>query len=107
MRSALVVLQPSDRSLRGDVPITSENLTEHLPSADEQALVERWFSDVGFTIRTPGPISFVISGPDEVFDASFGQRVGSFDLERLPAEVRRVVAAVETEEPPDFGPGNP
>ncbi len=104
---ALVVLHPANGSLRGDVPITSADLEGFLPAAADVATVVDWFTAAGFEVEAPGAICFSIGADTSVYERWFGTTDGPFDIEELPPRIRRLVAAVEVESAPDFGPGNP
>jgi hypothetical protein len=105
--SALVVLNPSGGTLRGDDIITADNYEDFLPTADELRTAMEWFAGAGFTVDPAGPSSFAISADGDVFASRFGTVDGPFDRSSLPEPVASLVAAVEVPEPPDFGPGNP
>jgi len=105
---AIVVLHPPDRALSGDDTITAQTLQHFVPRPGDLDKVINWFRSAGFVVDAPGPISFSISAEPTVFESLFGDAEGpSFDLDGLPPSIRRLLAAVELADLPDFGPGNP
>jgi hypothetical protein len=106
--SAQVVLRAaSGAPLRGDEPITTENLSRHLPHADEARWVTQAFRDYGFDVGPLVGISFAITAPRELFESTFGVSLKSApvlgaDLELplaslAPAIAERVTAVTFTQ----------
>ena len=104
--TALVVLNPSGATLRGDEVITADNYEQFMPTAEELETAMQFFAAAGFTVEGAGPNSFTITGDREPFESQFGAE-SPFDTSSLPDPVAALVAAIELPEPPDFGPGNP
>jgi hypothetical protein len=105
---AIVVLHPAGRALSGDEPITADTIEHFLPPAGALEEAIDWFASAGFVVEPSGPISFSISAEPALYESLFGDAAGpDFDIDALPPRVRRLLAAVEIPEPPDFGPGNP
>lgn len=112
---ATVVLRPASGSIDGTATVTSSNVDRFLPAPGVAARVASYFASLGFDAVDSGPISLSISAPQETFDRVFGT-TGDDDTgdepESLPTsalreDVAQLIAAIEFDPPPDFGPGNP
>jgi hypothetical protein len=110
--AALVVLRPAGG---GDVtgePITAATVREHQPDPQAAERARRAFADAGFEVGPLVGISFSIAGPRRLLESRFPgfdelEGTGAeLPLDRLPADTADAVAAVVSEKPPDFGPGN-
>lgn len=121
--SAQVVLRPaSGKSIRGNVPITSHNLTDYLPSHEAATKALKAFASYGCTVGSLVGNSFTITAPVEVFESTFktrlqvdakgtilakgGSKAASLELplHALPPEISDNIEAVTFTPPPDFGP---
>ncbi len=121
--SAQVVLRPaSGQAIRGDVPITSQNLKDYLPSPESAARVKQFFASAGFEVGLLVGISFSITTTVELFESTFKthlrlaerggvtaidpDRAASYELplQALPREIADNIAAVTFTPPVDFGP---
>jgi hypothetical protein len=123
MVSAQVVLRPqSGKSIRDNVPITSQNLKDFLPSPKIAAKIVQAFAALGFTVGSLVGNSFPITAPVEVFESVFKTRLArdergailakgrnqttslELPLRALQKEISDNVEAVTFTPPPDFGP---
>jgi hypothetical protein len=121
--SAQVVLRPaSGQTIRGDVPITSQNLKDYLPSQENAARVKQFFAGAGFEVGLLVGISFSITAAVELFESTFQTRLrleerggvtalgpnrtASYELplQALPHEIANNIEAVTFTPPIDFGP---
>jgi hypothetical protein len=121
--SAQVVLRPeSGKSIRGNVPITSQNLKDYLPSLETTKKVAQAFTESGFTVGSLIGNSFPISASVKVFESVFKTRLRQDErgailatgrdqaaglelpLSALPKEISDYIEAVTFTPPPDFGP---
>jgi hypothetical protein len=120
--SAQVVLRPaSGKSPHKRAAITSENISEYLPSAEAAARAQERFASHGFEVGPVVANSFSITAPVETFEKVFGTRLilegegarrsvragsGSYELslDSLPESLSESVEAVTFTPPPDFGP---
>jgi hypothetical protein len=121
--SAFVVLVPSSGKLiDGRARITSENVSEYIPSAESVASVAQAFRELGFRTDTSGGVGVSIIGAVKEFEKVFGIRLQpgakggivsvrkgalpslELPLEHLPSGIRAAVQTVTFSEPPDFGP---
>ena len=117
----VIVRSASGARVRGDVPITSENVAEYAPAPEEAAAVTAAFRAAGFEVGAVVGISFSITAPlsrfEQYFDtrlrvddrgaiAPAGGRAPSGGLElplgALPDEVRERVVAVAFTPPADL-----
>lgn len=111
--SAMVVLRPADPTVDPDEPVTSANLTRHAPAPGAADKLSAYFARRGFEVGPFVGVSFSITAPARIFRRTFGKgptgRRGDleFDMEPVPARLRRHLRAVSFSEPPDFGPGAP
>ena len=90
--------------------LTADHIEALLPPADVVDRVAAFFSSSGFDVGRPVGLSMSIVAPPSTYEATFG--VGprppgeEYPLDRLPHEIRDVVAAVTAPAPIDFGPGS-
>lgn len=111
LRTAQVVLHPGAGS--GVARGAGEERASEVPTpAGEAAPVVAWFEQHGFSTGPVVGISFAITGPDDLFRATFGDQVtygveSELPMASLDEDVSARVAAIVTSGPPDFGPGNP
>ena len=123
--SAQVVLKPKDgRGLSPAENVTSENVERVLPAAEDFEKAQSFFADAGFEAAGGFANSFSITGKHKLFEQTFGAKIftnekravkvraakdaesSKLPLEKLPAEIKKIVETVTFTEPPDFGPGN-
>jgi hypothetical protein len=121
--SAQVALRSaSGKQFDLQTPITSENISEYLPSSDSVVSAQRAFVDAGFDVGNLVGNSFSITAPASQFEKLFkvkiqhdeeaGARVNAGGAEpqyelpvaALPPELKQSVAAITFSPPPDFGP---
>ena len=123
--SAQVVLKPADG--KSSIPpenITSENVNQIMPSAEDFKEAKKFFADSGFEVDAGFANSFSITGDKKLFEKTFETKIsqnenqavkarGENDAEtselplgNLPKEIKKIVEAITFSEPPDFGPGN-
>ena len=104
----LVVLRPASGASLPAGGLTSATLPAGAPEPQDAARVREHLAGRGFDLGPLVGISFSITGTRELAREVFGDvpAVGSVSLERLPADVRRPVLAIEAEAPPDFGPSS-
>lgn len=105
-RTLTVVLRPMSGE---DLPpggLTSQTVARFLPDADAAERVRALFAARGFDVGRLVGIAFSITAPQDAVRQLFGSvpDVGSLPLDRLPADVREHVLAIEAEPPLDFGP---
>ena len=118
---AFVVVKP--RRGAPAQPPSSGNLSEWAADPQDVARVRAHFAGRGFKLGASAAGTFSIQGPPALFLACFGVHLeagaagtvrvaeasapgASLPLERLPAEVRRLIHAAGFAEAPDFGPGS-
>lgn len=123
--SAQVILKPRSGKVIGlDVPITSQNIREFLPSPEAVSQASQMFQEIGFEVGKPVATSFSITGPVSLFELTFQtilqmnrkkgvQALGSsgiasyeLPLHHLPPRLLQLVQSVIFTPPPDFGPSN-
>jgi hypothetical protein len=121
--SAQVVLRSeSGKSIRGNVPVTSQNLKDYLPSPETAKKVAQAFTENGFTVGSLVGNSFPITAPVDIFEKVFKTRLGQdkrgailatsrdqaadfeLPLGALAKEISDYIEAVTFTPPPDFGP---
>lgn len=61
----------SGARVRGDVPITSENIAEYAPAAEDAAAAREAFRAAGFDVGDVVGISFSITAPVSTFESFF------------------------------------
>jgi hypothetical protein len=119
--AAEVILRPPGGRLSGRDRITSANVAAYLPESAAVAAATDFFRDRGFEVSEPRGISFTITGPQSVFERTFGTSLavirqdgvtsvtgepGTLELPlgQIPSKVRDVIEAVTFTPPPDYGP---
>ncbi|EMF57525.1 hypothetical protein QBA35_40315 [Streptomyces bottropensis] len=111
--SALVVLRPS-----GEGPVmdrlTADRVHRLVPSPDVVRTVRQWFTSRGFEVGDAVGISFALTGPPFLFDATFARpedqgvpRHEALSVDALPRDVARHISEIAFTTPPDFGPAHP
>lgn len=123
--SAQVILKPGGGK-RAIPPenITSENVNQIMPSAEDSKKAKKAFADLGFEVDAGFANSFSITGDKKLFEKTFDTKIsqnekqavkarGENDAEtselplgNLPNELKKTVEAITFTEPPDFGPGS-
>lgn len=117
----VIVRSQSGTQVRGDVPITTENLAQYQPSADDAAAAQAAFGAAGFEVGPMVGISFSITAPLSRFEQVFGVPLrvdeggavaaaakaapaGGMELplHRLPGALAERVAAVAFTPPADL-----
>ena len=110
--SAEVVLAPASGAALENAVITAQTVKAFAPAPDAVELARRHFDQAGFKAGRLSGISFTITAPRSVFEATFGKKAvaakGSgpveYPVDRLPEAVRKAVKAVTLSRPLDFGP---
>ncbi len=123
--SAQVILKPAGG--KSSIPpenITSENVNQIMPSAEDFKNAQKFFADSGFEVDAAFASSFSITGDKKLFEKTLDTKIsqnenqavkarGKNDAEtselplaNLPNELKKTVEAITFTEPPDFGPGN-
>lgn len=119
--AAEVVLRPPGGRLSARDRITSANVAAFLPEPTAVTAATDFFRDRGFEVSEPHGISFTITGPQSVFERTFGARLTvirhdgvtsvtgeastlELPLNQVPSNVRDVIEAVTFTPPPDYGP---
>ena len=123
--SAQVILRPAGgKSSLPPEEITSENVQQIMPSAEDLEKAQSYFSDLGFEVSAGYANSFSITGDKKLFEKTFDTKISADEkqaikarskndtesselpLGELPKEVKKSVETVTFTEPPDFGPGH-
>jgi len=117
--SAQVVLAAPGGARPGpQTRITSENIHEWTPSADNIRRVSDYLRGKGFQVGQLVGNSMSITGPTALFESTFDTKLrktrggglqfqdGGDELaaEKIPASLRDVIASITFPPPPDFGP---
>ena len=106
-----MLLAPAGGGPIDPVRLTAEHIAEYQPPPEAVAQATSWFSTAGFEVGPVVGLSFSITARTESFEQAFGVAPPPpgqpYPLDRLPATVRDVVAAVSAPEPIDFGPVPP
>lgn len=100
-----VVLRPGSGAALPPGGLTADNVAAQAPDPAAAARVQRFFSERGFELGALVGNGFSITGPQALAVDVFGDvpEVGTLSLERLPADVREQLVAIEAEPPLDFG----
>lgn len=112
----VLVRSASGERLRGDVPITSENLGRYLPSPQDVGTARAAFRRAGFEVGEAVGISFSATAPVSTFEEYFATTLrvlpdGSVEagpgrlelpLEALPKELADLLVAVTFTPPADL-----
>jgi hypothetical protein len=125
LSAEITLRSASGKSFDSQTAITSENITEYLPSPEVVEKARRAFAKFGFEVSKPAGVGFSITAPASVFKKVFkiktvpdgrggvkavaaGGGEGSYELlvKALPKELAQYVAGATFSRPPDFGPGN-
>ena len=122
--SAQVILKPAGGGSAAAENVTSENVRQMMPAADDFKKARTYFAGLGFEVDAGFANSFSIIGDRKLFEKTFAAKLsrneknavkarGANDAEsselppeKLSAEIRKIVETVTFTEPPDFGPGN-
>ncbi len=123
--SAQVILKPADgKSSIPPANITSENVHQIMPSAEDFKIVQKFFADAGFEVDAAFANSFSITGNKKLFEKTFDTKISQNEkqavkasrendaesselpLANLPNELKKTVETITFTEPSDFGPGN-
>lgn len=106
---ALVLLRTADGRRPEAADLTADRIQDLVPDPQVVEGVTAFFADAGFDVGPVAGLTLPISGPPDVFEATFGvPPVGpgeEYPLDRLPEGVRRSVAAVTAPAAPDLGRG--
>ena len=123
--SAQVILKPAKG--QSSIPpenITSENVHQIMPSAEDFNNAQKMFAESGFEVGDGFGNSFSITGDKKLFEKTFETKISQNEkeafktkgeddsesselpLEKMPKDIKKVVETVTFTEPPDFGPGN-
>jgi hypothetical protein len=123
--SALVVLRPrTGVPVAGADSITAETVERFQPDPEAARHAADFFRARGFDVGPVVGLSFAITGPGSLFEATFGAQpaivdaartlegvaptsASELDLSALPTELRSHIEAVAFPRPPDFGPRSP
>ena len=118
--SAQVVLAAAGGARPGlQTRITSENIRQWVPSAETIGRISGELRELGFEVGECVGNSISITGPARLFESCFRTtlietRGGGVQFagdgcqlapEKIPAALKRQIAAVTFTPPPDFGPG--
>jgi len=118
--SAQVILAAASGARPGpQTRITSENIRDWTPSEDAIARVSEDLRGRGFEIGNAVGNSMSITGSVRLFESTFHTKLreardggvqfadagSELAAEKIPAALRRQIAAVTFTPPPDFGPG--
>jgi hypothetical protein len=124
--SAQITVRPaSGKSFDPRTAITSDNVSEYLPSPGAMSAAKEAFARAGLEVSNPAGMSFSITAPVQMFEKLFnvtlrpgdhgGLAVVSGDgrhlaqnlpVESLPKALQQHVVAATFSTPPDFGPEN-
>lgn len=123
--SAQVILKPAGG--QSSIPaenITSENVHQIMPSAEDYNNAQKMFAESGFEVGEGFGNSFSITGDKKLFEKTFETKISQTEnqavkshsesdpesselpLENMPMEIKKVVEKITFSEPSDFGPGN-
>ena len=124
--SAQITVRPaSGKSFDTATAITSDNVSEYLPSPGAMSAAQEAFVHAGLEVSNPAGMSFSITAPAHIFEKLFnvtlrpgdhgGLAVVSEDgrhlaqdlpVESLPKALQQHVVAATFSTRPDFGPEN-
>jgi len=119
--SAQVIVKPaSGRDSSSTEKITSENVDQIMPSAEDFQKAKNYFKKLGFEVDAGFANSFSITGDQRLFEKAFEEKLSpdenqaiktsgansELKIKHLSAEIKKIVETVTFSEPPDFGPGN-
>ncbi len=123
--SAQVILKPAaGKSSILPENITSENVEQIMPSAEDFKNAQKFFADSGFEVDAGFANSFSITGEKKLFEKTFETKISQNEKQavkargenhpesselpvgNLPNDIKKIVEAITFTEPPDFGPGN-
>jgi hypothetical protein len=123
LSAQVIVRSRSGKQIRGDTPITTRNLADYAPSAEDANFARTAFARAGFQTGNLVGISFSITAPAAMFESFFGAAINSdakgrikvagaadpegleIPLGRLPEELAQRIVAVTFSPPADLHDG--
>jgi hypothetical protein len=124
LSAQVIVRSQSGKQIRGDTPITTQNLADYAPSEEDANFLRAAFARAGFQTGNLVGISFSITAPAAVFQHFFGVAIHKdakglikvagaadpegleFPLGRLPGELAQRIVAVTFSPPADLYDGS-